>query len=156
MEEYSWKVQQRLKESHNGRKVFNGAVWKKMNGLLARDGLIVVPKEWDLCQRIILPHHNMITAGHTGQFKIQELIKCNYYWEGLTHDVKTCVQGCSTCPKIKLNQQMLMGELELTQIPEQPWKIITMDLIGLLPMSWGHEISKWCDMEYALVGIFLM
>ena len=77
----------------------------------------------------------MITAGHPVQFKTQELIKQNYYWEGLTHDIKTYVQGCPTCPKIKPNQQMLIGKLVLTQIPEHPWKIITMDLIGPLPMS---------------------
>ena len=35
---------------------------------------------------------------------------------------------------------MPMGELVLTQIPERPWKIITMDLIGLLPMSRGHNM----------------
>ena len=35
---------------------------------------------------------------------------------------------------------MPMGELVPTQIPERPWKIITMDLIGLLPMSQGHNM----------------
>ena len=44
-EEYSWKVQQRLKESHNGRKALDGAVWEKTDGLVARDGLIVIPKD---------------------------------------------------------------------------------------------------------------
>ena len=134
-EEYGWKVLQRLKESHNGRKAFNGAIWEKMVGLVARDGLIVVPKDRDLRRRIISAHHDTITAGHPGQFKTQELIKRNYYWEGLTHDVKTYVQGCPTCPKIKPNRQMPIGELVPTQIPERPWKIITMDLIGPLPMS---------------------
>ena len=45
MEEYGWKVQQRLKESHNGRKAFDGAIWEKTVSLVARDGLIVVPKD---------------------------------------------------------------------------------------------------------------
>ena len=79
-------------------------------------------------------------ARHPGQFKTQELIKQNYYWEGLMHDVKTYVQGCPMCPKIKLIRQMPKGELVLTQIPEHPWKIITMDLIGPLPMSQGHNM----------------
>ena len=47
-EEYVWKVQQRLKESHDGRKASDGAVWEKSDGLVARDGLIVVPKDQDL------------------------------------------------------------------------------------------------------------
>ena len=74
-EEYSWKVQQRLKESHNGRKASDGAVWEKTVGLVARDGLIVVPKDQDLHRRIITAHHDTIMAGHPGQFKTQELIK---------------------------------------------------------------------------------
>ena len=139
-EEYSWKVLQRLKESHDGRKAFDRAIWEMTDGLVARDGLIVVPKDWDLHQKIILAHHDTITAGHPGQFKTQELIKQYYYWEGLTHEVKTYVQGCLTCPKIKPNWQMPIGELVPTQIPKQPWKIITMDLIGLLPMSQGHNM----------------
>ena len=47
-EEYSWKVQQRLKESHDGRKASDRAVWEKTVGLVARDGLIVIPKDRDL------------------------------------------------------------------------------------------------------------
>ena len=35
---------------------------------------------------------------------------------------------------------MPMGELVPTQILERPWKIITMDLIGPLPMSQGHNM----------------
>ena len=75
MEEYGWKVQQRLKKSHDGRKAFDGAIWEKTDGLVARDGLIVIPKDRDLHRRIILAHHDMIAAGHPGQFKTQELIK---------------------------------------------------------------------------------
>ena len=47
-EEYGWKVQQRLKESYGGRKAFDGAIWEKTVGLVARDGLIVIPKGRDL------------------------------------------------------------------------------------------------------------
>ena len=107
---------------------------------MAREGLIVIPKDRDLRQKIIAAHHNAIMAGHPGQFKTQELIKRNYYWEGLAHNVKTYVNGCQISPKIKLSQQMPMGELVPTQIPERPWKIITMDLIGPLPMSRGHNM----------------
>ena len=139
-EEYGWKVQQRLKESHDGRKASDGAIWEKTDGLVARDGLIVIPKDRDLRRRIIAAHHDAITAGHPGQFKTQELIKRNYYWEGLTRDVKTYVNGCLICPKIKPNRRMPIGELVPTQIPERPWKIITMDLIGPLPMSRGHNM----------------
>ena len=44
-EEYGWKVHQRLMESHDGRKAFDGAIWEKTDGLVAKDGLIVVPKD---------------------------------------------------------------------------------------------------------------
>ena len=72
---------------------------KHENRVITRNNLVVMPKRWDLQWRIILAHHDLIMAGHLCQHKTQELISRDYYWEGLTHDVWTYINRCSTCPK---------------------------------------------------------
>ena len=58
----------------------------------------------------------------------------------MMHDIKTYVNACPTCPKIKPSQQQPLGELQPTEVPERPWKIITMDFIGPLPESRGNNM----------------
>ena len=43
-------------------------------------------------------------------------------------------------PKAKVVWKQPIGELVPMEIPERPWKIITMDFIGLLPESWGSNM----------------
>ena len=105
-----------------------------------RDGLIVVTKQWDLQRRIISVNLDSIMAGHPYQHKTQELITHDYYWEGLTHDIWIYINRCPTCPKAKVVQKQLIGELIPMEIPKRPGKIITMDFIGLLPKSWGSNM----------------
>ena len=139
--DYGWKTVQMLKESMKGtKKASDGATWHKEDGIVTRDGAVVVPKDRELKRRIISAHHDSITAGHPGEHKTTELVRRDYHWEGMTHDIKTYVNACPTCPKIKPSRQQPMGELQPTEIPEQPWKIITMDFIGPLPESRGNDM----------------
>ena len=139
--DYGWKAVQMLKESMKGmKKASNGAMWLKEEGIITRDGSIVVPKDQELKRNIISVNHNSITTGHPRQFKTAELVKRDYYWEGMTHDIKTYVDTCPTCPKIKPSQQQPIGELIPTEVPERPWKIIMMDFIGPLPESQGNNM----------------
>ena len=139
--DYGWKAIQMLKESMKGtKKASNGAMWLKEEGIITRDGSIVVPKDQELKRRIISANHNSITTGHPRQFKTAELVKRDYYWEGMTHDIKTYVDTCPTCPKIKPSQQQPIGELVPTEVPERPWKMIMMDFIGPLPESQGNNM----------------
>ena len=100
--DYGWKAVQMLKESMKGmKKASNRATWLKEEGIITRDGSIVVLKDWELKRRIISANYNSITTGHSRQFKTAKLAKRDYYWEGMTHDIKTYVDACPTCPKIK-------------------------------------------------------
>lgn len=87
-----------------------------------------------------MANHDSITAGHPGQHKTQELVLRDYYWEGLTKDVRSYVNGCLTCPKVKPIQQHPLGELVPNEVPRKPWEIITMDFIGPLPESQANNM----------------
>ena len=139
--DYSWKAIQMLKELMKGtKKASDGAMWHKEEGIVTRDSTIVVPKDQELKRQIISANHDLITIRHPGQFQTASLVKRDYYWEGMTHNIKTYMDACPTCPKIKPSQQQPIGELILTKVPERLWKIITMDFIRPLLESQGNNM----------------
>ena len=69
--------------------------WKEENHVITFQERIYVPKDTSLRGDIIKSHHDMPTAGHPGHYKTLELVTRNYYWPGLTKDVRRYVEGCS-------------------------------------------------------------
>jgi len=68
-----------------------------------------------------------------------ELLKRNYWWPGLKKDVKRYVQDCFKCQQNKVLHQRKASELHPLEIPQGPWQEISIDIIGLLPMSNGMD-----------------
>lgn len=60
--------------------------------------------------------------------------------------VRRYVEACNTCPHIKLPRHKPYGLLNPLDIPECPWKSISMDFIVKLPVSHSYD-SIWvvCD-----------
>jgi hypothetical protein len=56
------------------------AEWAEQQGILYFCGKIYVPNNPELCQCIILLHHDTKVAGHHGCWKTLELISRNYWW----------------------------------------------------------------------------
>jgi len=70
---------------------------------------------------------------------MMELIKRNYWWPGIKTDVKKYIQGCFKCQQNKIQHMKKAGELHPLKIPEEPWKKISIDIIGLLLKSNGKD-----------------
>jgi hypothetical protein len=115
--------------------------WNFENGLLLYKGKVYIPKskDQDLRRQIIQLHHNLPSAGHPGCWKTYELISCNYWWPGLTTDVKKYVTGCDVCQRMKLRPQRQYNPLQPNLVPFGPWDIVTIDLITQLPESDGFD-----------------
>ena len=78
--------------------------------------------------------------------KTVELVTRNYWWPGVTKEVKRYVEGCDQCQRIKNKAEMLAGKLRPNQILERPWQHISVDFIMKLPVSKGHDsILVVCD-----------
>jgi len=56
--------------------------------LVLKEGRVYVPKDEKLRVEIIWLHHDMPIAGYGGQWKIVELVTRNYWWPGVTKEVK--------------------------------------------------------------------
>jgi len=129
-----------------GVKTLKDEEWQIEEGLVLKEGRVYVPKDEKLRVEIIQLHHDMPIAGHKGQWKMVELVTRNYWWPGVTKEVKRYVEGCDQCQRMKNRVEMLAGKLRPNQVPERPWQHILVDFIMKLPVSKGHDsILVVCD-----------
>ena len=57
-------------------------------GLVLKEGKVYIPKDEKLRIEIIQLHHDTPIVGHGGQQKMVELVTRNYWWPGVTKEVK--------------------------------------------------------------------
>jgi len=56
-----------------------------------------MPKDEKLRAEIIRLYHDMPIGGYGGQWKTVELVTRNFWWPGVTKEVKRYVEGCNAC-----------------------------------------------------------
>jgi len=125
--------------------------WTDDGEIAAWEHRLYVPRSACLREKIIRLHHDNVTTGHPGRYKTQELITRNYWWPRIQADVKNYVDGCETCQRTKIHHGKQKAPLQPNAIPEGPWETITVDMIGVLPDSQGHDaiivIVDWFSKE---------
>ena len=77
--------------------------WSMNDGLLFFQGWCYVPPNDTLRQQITQSYHDTLLSGHPGHLKTLELIRCHYWWPGMTVFIKNYVAGCAICQQIKVN-----------------------------------------------------
>ena len=93
---------------------------------------------------IIQAYHDK--NGHPGEQQCVKQLSRNFFWPGLTRDVKTYIKSCHRCQITKPNLHPRRPPHGLSETPEDAWEFIAFDLIG--PLSITENGNK-----YALVGI---
>ena len=68
-----------------------------------------------------------------------DLIKTHYYWPMIKWDIARYIKGCDKCQRVKTDTLGKKTPLNLNTIPNAPWEIISVDLIGPLPESKGKN-----------------
>ena len=71
-----------------GVKVLRNDKWQIEEGLVLKEGKVYVLKNKKLRLEIIQLHHNTPIAEHGGQWKMVELVTRNYWWPGVTKEIK--------------------------------------------------------------------
>ena len=75
-----------------------------------------------------------------------ELVTRNYWWPGVTKEIKRYVEGYDQYQRMKNRTEMPAGKLRPNQILERPWQHILVDFITKLLVSKGHDsILVVCD-----------
>ena len=80
-----------------GAKMLRDEEWREEDGLMLKEGKVYVPKDEELRTEIIRLHHETPIGGHGGQWKMVELVTQNFWWPGVTKEVKRYVEGCDAC-----------------------------------------------------------
>ena len=89
------------------------------NGVMYKERKVYVPKDDKLRAEIIRLHHNTPVEGHRGQWKMVELVTQNFWWQGITKEVKQYIEGCNTCQRNKNYTEQPAGKLMPNLIPEK-------------------------------------
>jgi len=106
---------------------------------MLKEGKVYVPKDEKLRAEVIRLHHDMPVGGHGGQWKMTELVTRNFWWPGVSREVKQYVEGCDACQRNKNRTQAPAGKLMPNSIPEKPWSHILADFITKLPLAQGYD-----------------
>ena len=97
------------------------------------DRLIWVENE--SLDKIILDIHEKY--GHVSSNTVYRLMSNEYYATGMVRKIKDLLKLCVTC--LKYNEKKTVKEKPSTQLATQPRQILSMDLLGPLPMSHGKK-----------------
>jgi len=63
----------------------------------------------------------------------------NFWWPGVTREVKEYMEGCNACQCNKNRTQPPAGKLMPNLIPEKTWTHISADFITKLPLAQGYD-----------------
>ena len=114
------------------------------DNLVFHKGRIYVPPS--LRTNILHQHHDAVISGHPGRTTTLNNVLRNYSWPGIYTFIRRYVAACDTCARIKIPRHKPYGLLKPLDIPDRPWKSISMDFIVKLPKSHGYDsIFVVCD-----------
>ena len=80
-----------------GVKMLRDEEWRQEDSLMLKEGKVYVPKDEKLRAEVIRLHHDTLVGGHGEQWKMAELVTRNFWWPGVTREVKRYVEGCDAC-----------------------------------------------------------
>ncbi|UYV72156.1 hypothetical protein LAZ67_9001979 [Cordylochernes scorpioides] len=100
------------------------------NGLhtVSRKGVtkIIIPKP--LIQQLLQTVHTQYN--HPGISQMSRLISTQYYWQGMSKDIKQKVKTCSTCQLTKRPVGPTYGELSQPPEAKEPFDLLSLDTIA--------------------------
>jgi len=122
-----------------GVKMLRDEEWREEGGLMLKEGKVYVPKDEALRVEIIRLHHDTPMGGHGGQWKTAEMVTRNFWWPGVTREVKRYVEGCDVYQHNKNRTEQPAGKLMPNSIPNKAWTHILADFITKLPLVQGYD-----------------
>ena len=122
-----------------GMKMLRDEEWREEDGLMLKEGKVYMPKDKALRVEIIRLHHDMPMGEHGGQWKTAEMVTRNFWWPGVTREVKQYMEGCDTCQHNKNRTEQPAGKLMPNSIPNKAWMHVPVDFITKLPLAQGYN-----------------
>ena len=117
--------------SHQVNTIINikGLIYKHVMDSNQRFLALVIPKSWYFT--VCIEAHDKL--GHKGLNRTYHLVKCKYYWKGMSKDIHKYTNNCALCKTRKAKTQVYPPQM--TDIPDRPFNQITIELISDLNVS---------------------
>ena len=112
------KVVEGMKQT--GVKILINKEWREVDGIIYKKEKVYVSKNDILRAEIIGLYHDIPVEGHGGQQKTVELVTQNFWWPGVTKEIKQYVEECNFCQRNKNHTEQPIGKLMPNSIPEKP------------------------------------
>ena len=110
-----------------------------VDGIPYYRGSIWIPEYEPLRTAIIQRCHDTAESGHPGRDGTLEAVRRQFYWPGMSHDVRRFVRNCDVCGRTKIWREKKRGLLRPLPAPERPWAGISIDFMVGLPLSRGCQ-----------------
>ena len=94
--------------------------WQIEENLMLKERKVYIPKNKALRVEIIQLHYDVSVTKHRGRQKIMELVTRNYWWPGVTRDVRRYMNGYDMYQRIKNRIEVPARNLKLSEIPDKP------------------------------------
>jgi len=121
-----------------------------------KEGKVYVPRDDELRTEIVRLYHDMPIGEHREQWKTVELVTQNFWWPGVTKEVKRYVEGCDICQCNKNCTEQPAGKLMPNLIPEKSWIHISADFITKLLLAQGYNSILVVDRLTKMVHFILI
>jgi len=80
------------------------------------DDRLVVPKDRDLCNKILDEAHSSKLSIHLGSSKMYQDLKPRFWWTKMKKEIAAYVARCDTCCRVKAIHLKPAGLLQLLSI----------------------------------------
>jgi len=122
-----------------GVKMLRDEEWREEDGLMLKEEKVYVPKDEALRVEIIRLHYDMLMGEHRGQWKTAEMVTRNFWWPGVTREVKQYVEGYDACQRNKNRTEQPASKLMPNSILDKAWMHISADFITKLLLAQGYD-----------------
>jgi hypothetical protein len=113
------------------------------DGVLWVKNRLVVPKDFELHQKIMDEAHCSRYYIHPETNKMYQGLKKNFWWTRMKLEIAKYVAECDTYQRVKVDHLRLAGNLQHLSIPDWKWEDICMDFIVGLPRTSRGYNSIW-------------
>ena len=113
----------------------SGGNFSLKDGILRYKGRVWLGHNSLAQQHVIQAMHDSAVGGHSGfqasYYRIRQLIS----WPKMKETIAAFVKWCSVCQQAKVDHNKPAGLLQPLPVPQQAWKVISMDFVEGLPRS---------------------
>lgn len=125
------------------------------DGILRHKGRVWLGNNKLAQQHVVQAMHNSAIGGHSGVQATYYRIRQIFTWPGMKNTVTDFIKVCSVCQQAKVEHTKPTGLLQPLPVPQQAWKVVSLDFVERLPKSSRFDTILVVVDKYTKYGHFI-